>query len=193
MEGQKYEDEIVEVYEVGSENVGDEQLRKPKSVEYSVGEICKCYYNIVSKFDLNSIITQTQSKCQGYCKVLEKHPDSQREYTVEVLQPVGDKIKRLPGCCLRKVKFEPYGLKEAIDLIGSVVKTKDGLEYMEIVTVCEDGGNVRINDIDAKVFMNEYVHITSGYPCGKIVMMKADEIFGDGNRTQNVLNGLDRP
>ena len=153
-------------------------VQPPQPLEYSVGEICKCFYNSVTKHGYECAAVQTTSKCQGYCRVVEKNEKEHREYTVEVFNPVGDRIKRLPGCCLRKTKLIPYTKEEAIRRIGSIVCSKDKTEYMQIVSVSIDGKNVRINDLTAKELLEDFVDAETGAPCGRIVMLKADEAFG---------------
>lgn len=150
-------------------------------LEYSVGEICKCYYNDMGVIDENGgRVIQMNRKCQGYCRVIERNPGNFHEYTVEVYEPVGGKVKRLPGCCLRKVKILPYTKADAVNIIGRVVRSKSRDEYMQIVTVSDNGEDgIRVNDIDVNDLLEYYEHVApDGYPCGKIVMLKADEAFG---------------
>jgi hypothetical protein len=152
-------------------------------LEYSVGEICKCYYNDVKKSG-HGKISQSILKCQSFGKVVERNQSDKREYTVELFDPIDDdKIRRVPGCCLRKVKVIPFGFEDATRNIGRVVRSKDGDERMMIVTVSKDGSSVRVNDIDAEDLLGDFEFVDNGSPCGKIVMLKADEAFGGAQRT----------
>ena len=149
-------------------------------LEYSVGEICKCFYNEAEKNEHTYMsIVQTSYKCQGYCRILEKNVEEYKiTYTVEVFEPVGERIKKLPGCCLRKTKVVPFTKEEAVKLIGTTINSKSKEEYMMIVAVSEYDGIVRINDIKADAIANDFVFTSNGQPCGRIVMLKADEAFG---------------
>ena len=147
-------------------------------LEYSVDEICNCYYNDVKK-SLHGKVSQTIQKCQSFCRVVGRDRSDKREYTVELFDPVDDnRIRHVPGCCLRKAKVVPLSFDDAVRSIGEVVRSKDGKEYMMIVGVSKDGGAVRINDIPSSDMLREFEFVGSGAPCGKIVMLKADEAFG---------------
>lgn len=151
-------------------------------LEYSVDEICKCYYNDVKK-SAHGKVSQSILKCQSYGKVVERNQSDKREYTVELFDPIDDeRIRRVPGCCLRKVKVLPFGLEDASKNIGRVVRSKDGNERMMIVSVSKDGSNVRINDIPVEVMFKDFEFVDNGSPCGKIVMLKADEAFGGASK-----------
>lgn len=156
-----------------------------RPLEYSVGEICKCFYNEAEKNEHSpqGSIVQTSYKCQGYCRVLDvisKDGDERNSYRVEVFDPIGERIKVLPGCCLRKTKIVPFTKDEAIRHIGAIIhiNSKAKEEYMMIVSVSEYDGIVRINDINAKVIAEDFVFASNGHPCAKIVTLKADEAFG---------------
>ena len=151
-------------------------------LEYSVGEICKCYYNDINKY-AHGKVSQSILKCQSYGKVVERNKSDKREYTVELFDSVDDnKIRRVPGCCLRKVKLLPFGFEEASRNIGRVARSKDGNERMMIVSVSKDGSNVRINDIPVEVMLKDFEFVDNGSPCGNIVMLKADEAFGGASK-----------
>ena len=167
----------------------DSPIKQPH-LEYSVGEICKCFYNDVIKYRCdckNSVIKhgcdckiiQTSHKCQGDCRVIEKNKTESGDiYTVEIFDPVSDSVKKLPGCCLRKAKLVPYSKEDAINLIGQIVCTKERDEYMQIVAVSSSDEGVRINDIDVDTILEDFIFPENGAPCAKIVMLKADEAFG---------------
>lgn len=167
-----YSEETNEEYQDGDEQ-GQHLL------EYSVGEVCKCFYNHITRGERDDAISQTTCKCQGFCRVIDRDPSDRREYTVEVFEPVGERIKRLPGCCLRKVKLLPYSASDAVGEIGKILRSVDGKEHMLVVAVSENAGEVLVNDIEASVLLKEFVHKDDGSPCGRIVMLKADEAFAD--------------
>lgn len=149
-------------------------------LEYSIGEICKCYYNDIRKNGVNAKVTQSLLKCQSFAKVIERHPGDKREYLVKLFDPFGEEdTKRVPGCCLRKVKVLPFESSDAVEHIGKKVRSKDGKDIMMLVSVSIDGDKVRINDIPADVLLKDFEFVDTGAPCGKIVMLKADEAFGN--------------
>lgn len=154
---------------------------KIQPLEYSVGEICNCYYNEVGRPQSGNV-SQSILKCHSFCKVLERNSDDRKEYLVRLFNPVGDESnRRVPGCCLRKTKVLPYTFFEACRNIGKIAVSKDGDDAMMLVSVSKDGDNVRINDIPSKTLMEDFT-FENGSPCGTIVMLKADEAFG--NRQQ---------
>lgn len=152
-------------------------------LEYSIGEVCKCYYNDIKKSN-HGKISQTILKCQSYGKVVERNKSEKREYTVEIFEPVDDnKTRHVPGCCLRKAKVLPFGFDEAIKNIGRTVRSKDGNDIMMIVSASRDGDNIRINDIPSEILLKDFEFVDNGSPCGKIVTLKADEAFGGNTKS----------
>lgn len=149
----------------------------PTPLEYSVGEVCKCYYNVIKR-PAGHKVSQLIQKCQSFGRVIEKNPSDKKEYLVELFDPVDEeKTKRVPGCCLRKVKVVPFTMDEAAKNIGRTVKSNDGEVVMMLFAVCNDEGRVQVNDVDTDELLRDFTFCDNGAPCGNIVVLKADEAF----------------
>ena len=151
----------------------------PKSpLEYEVGETCKCYFSEIIK-NRYARISQQINKCQSFGKVIAKNPENEKCYTVQLFD-AEHTVKKLPGRCLRKVKVEPFGIADAKELIGKTVESsKEGKVVMMVVSVAEDHGVTLINELESEELLEEFVFSETGAPCGRIVMLKADEAFSD--------------
>lgn len=160
--------------------MNDDSAYRPEPLQYSVGEVCKCYYTEIRK-NYTDDIAQQINKCQSYCRVISKNIDDQKEYSVMLFNGL-QTIKKLPGCCLRKVRLIPYTYKEACEKIGEILESNDSTNkgcVSMMVSVVEDGdgtNDVEVNNFSVKELAESFHYRYNDAPFCNIQMLHADEV-----------------
>lgn len=158
----------------------DNTAYRPEPLQYSVGEVCKCYFTEIHK-NYTEDISQQINKCQSYCRVVEKNPEDTKEYSVMLFNGLKT-IKKLPGCCLRKVRLVPYTYKEACEKIGDIIESNDNSEdpsvsmMVSIVENGTEGEDVEVNNFSVKELAETFHYRYNDAPFCNIKMLHADEV-----------------